>query len=106
MAVQFRGGDAPESDTAVFFNDGHGRFRKVALGMFDTDSTSLGMAKGDVDGDGRDDLVFNSDAYGNAPGLWYRWNGSRFDAEQTDYPHRITYGGTIAAGDLDGDGLA
>jgi hypothetical protein len=106
FAAQFREGEAPESDASAFLNNGNWSFTKHSFGSFDTQSTSLGMAKGDFDLDGLDDVVFNSDAYGAAPGLWYRWNGTRFEERQTDFPHRITYGGTIAAGDLNGDGFA
>lgn len=104
FAVQFREGNSPESDTSAFMNTGGFNFTRRPLGHFNTRSTSLGMAVADIDRDGKDDLVLNSDAYGAAPGLWYRWNGSAFEARQTDFPHTITYGGTIAAGDLDGDG--
>src|SRR5207253_818405 len=56
--------------------------------------------------DGRADLVFNSDGYGSGPGLWYKYSLSTgaFVAQQTDFPHTISYGGAIVAGDLDGDG--
>jgi hypothetical protein len=106
LALQLREGTSPDSDTAAFINQGNWQFTKIALGAFDTQSTSLGMTRGDIDGDGIDDLALNSDAQGLAPGLWYKWNGSEFESRQTDFPHRIAYGGTIASGDLDGDHLA
>lgn len=105
FAAQIREGDPPGSDASAFLNHGGWSFSRHSIGTFDTQSTSLGMTKADIDQDGSDDLIFNSDAHGAAPGLWYRWNGSGFQGQQTSYPHRITYGGTITAGDLDGDGF-
>jgi hypothetical protein len=104
FAVQFREGDHPLSDASAWMNMGNWTFVREDVGMFNTNSTSLGMAKADFNRDGKDDLVFNSDAYGAAPGLWYSWNGTAFVAHQTNYPHEVTYGGSITAGDLDGDG--
>lgn len=107
FAVQFREGEAPESDTAAYLTRGNFEFaRKSVAPDFDTNSTSLGMAATDVDQDGRDDLVFISDGYGKGPGLWYRFDpaSDRWQARQTDFPHLMAYGGAIAAGDLDGDG--
>ncbi|MBI3962795.1 MAG: VCBS repeat-containing protein [Deinococcus sp.] len=107
FAVQFREGETPFSDTSSFMNNGNWSFtrRAVAVG-FDTNSTSLGMAAADIDQNGLDDLVFISDGYGAGPGLWYRWHSqsSGWQAQQGDFPHRMSYGGTITAGDLDGDG--
>jgi hypothetical protein len=107
FAVQFRQGESPASDTSAFFNEGAWSFDRRSLPPgFDTESTSLGMAAADVDRDGSDDLVFNSDCYGACPGLWYRWSAddAAWQPQQTDFPHQIEYGGAIAAGDLDGDG--
>ena len=89
---------------ASFMNNGSWNFTKYELD-FANNSTSLGLAAADVNRDGRDDLVFNSDG-GENGGLWYAWNTSTnlWDAHQRDFSHRITYGGTIAAGDLTGDG--
>lgn len=109
FAVQFREGDSPESDTSAFMNDGAGfHFTRTVLESgFDTNSNSMGMAVADIDRDGRDDLIFLSDGYGAGPGLWYRWDsgGGAWQAQQTSFTHAISYGGTIAAGDLDGDGF-
>jgi hypothetical protein len=107
FAVQFREGESPESDTSAYLARGNFEFARKALGEgFDTNSTSLGMAAEDIDQDGRDDLVFISDAYGAAPGLWYRYDptSDRWQGQQTTFPHLMDYGGAIAAGDLDGDG--
>jgi hypothetical protein len=104
FAVQFREGDHPTSDTSAYLNMGNWTFVRSHLGAFNTASTSMGMAAADIDQDGKDDLIFNSDAYGAAPGLWYKFNGTSWDAQQTSFPHEVSYGGTIAAGDLDGDG--
>jgi len=107
FAVQFREGDAPDSDTSAFLNNGGFAFtRKVLASGFDTNSTSLGMAAADIDQDGKDDLIFLSDGYGSGPGLWYKYSTSTgsWSAQQTGYSHHISYGGTIAAGDLNGDG--
>jgi hypothetical protein len=107
FAVQFREGDAPESDTSSFMNNGSWSFtRRVLASGFDTNSTSMGMTVTDIDRDGLDDLIFNSTGYGAGPGLWYKYSasGNTWSAQQTDYAHNISYGGSIAAGDLNGDG--
>lgn len=99
-----------ERDTLAYFGDGNGNFTTAALEPgFGVHSNSIGMAIADIDQDGTDDIVFNSDGYadsfgGAGSGLWYRWNGAGFAKMQTGFPHQIVYGGTIAAGDLDGDG--
>jgi VCBS repeat protein/FG-GAP repeat protein len=97
------------ADTTAYFGRGDGTFRPVVVEKnFGTHSMSFGMAAADLDRDSRDDLVFNSAAdpsyYKAGRGLWYRWSGHRFQAMQEDFAHAIAYGGTIAAGDLDGDG--
>ncbi len=107
FAVQFREGDRGQSDTSAFLNGGGWSFQRSVLGNgFDTASSSLGMAAADFDQDGGDDLAFITDAGGAAPGLWYRYAGSGqgWQAQQTSFTHRITYGGTVTAGDLNGDG--
>ncbi|MCK6547152.1 VCBS repeat-containing protein [Myxococcota bacterium] len=105
FAVQFREGDRGRSDTSAYLNRGGWSFERSVLGGgFDTASSSLGMAAADLDQDGRDDLALISDAGGAAPGLWYRYVSGGWEARQTGFTHRITYGGTIAAGDLNGDG--
>lgn len=107
FAVQFREGDAPASDTSGFLNQGNFSFvRRVLVSGFDTNSTSLGMAAEDFDQDGKDDLIFISDGYGAGPGLWYKYStsSSSWSAQQTTFTHKMSYGGTIAAGDLNGDG--
>jgi hypothetical protein len=97
FAVQMRNG----GNVAAFHNRGAWTFDRFDLG-FANNSNSLGMVATDVDRDGRDDLVFPSDG-GVGAGLWYRWSGSAWQSRQSDFPHAISYGGTIAAGDLDGD---
>jgi hypothetical protein len=106
FAVQFREGESPESDTSAFLNQGNMTFTRSVVGRFDTNSTSMGMDAADIDGDNRDDLIFISDAYGSAPGLWYKYApaSAAWTAQQTGFSHRISYGGTISAGDLNGDG--
>jgi hypothetical protein len=108
FAVEFRDGVTPSGDTSAFMNEGGWRFtRRVLQAGFYANSTSLGMAVGDIDHDGLDDLVFNSDGLGSGPGLWYKWDPktTAWTPQQTSFGHQITYGGTIAAGDLDGDGF-
>jgi hypothetical protein len=106
FAVQFRDGVPPSSDTAAYLNRGNWIFqRSVLVPGFSTRSTSMGMASGDFDQDGRDELIFNSDGYGSGPGLWYKLDPATggWTAEQSDFSHRINYGGSIVAGDLNGD---
>jgi hypothetical protein len=98
-------------DTSAYFGDGKGGFARTTLEKnFGNHSMSMGIAAADIDNDGRDDLIFNSDGeaahYKAGWALWYKWSNEkkRWRKMQTDFPHRITYGGTIAAGDLDGDG--
>lgn len=96
-------------DTTAFFGNGDGTFVKHRLEKnFGNHSTSMGMAAADIDKDGKDDLIFNSDGdamyYKAGQALWYKWVGKRWKKMQTDFGHRIAYGGTLAAGDLDGDG--
>ncbi|MCK6550484.1 VCBS repeat-containing protein [Myxococcota bacterium] len=108
FAVQFREGLTPYSDTSAFLNAGAWSFTRTILAPdFDTNSTSMGMAVADVDQDGLDDLAFNSDGQRRGPGLWYRYVPATgtWEAQQPEFSHRISYGGTIAAGDLDGDGF-
>lgn len=98
-------------DTSAYFGNGKGKFKKTVLEKnFGNHSMSMGIAAADIDNDGRDDLIFNSDGesqhYKAGDALWYKWTGKRWKGMQKDYGHRITYGGTIAAGDLDGDGYA
>lgn len=103
FAVQMRNGD----DIAAYFNRGAFKFEKSVLQKgFANNSNSLGMAAVDVDRDGAQDLVFISSGGVNA-GLWYRYDRKKksWMAMQRDFPHAITYGGSIAAGDLDGDGF-
>lgn len=103
FAIEIRNGD----DIASFMNRGGWKFTKRVLQAgFGNHSTSLGMKAVDVDRDGLVDLVFNSDGGGSGKGLWYRWSKKALAWEQMqpDFPHAISYGGTIAAGDLDGDG--
>ncbi|MCP5045915.1 MAG: VCBS repeat-containing protein, partial [bacterium] len=107
FAFQINNGDNTQSATASYMNNGNWNFtREVLPGSFHTNSNSLGMEAIDVDLDGPDDLVFISDAYGNAPGLWYRWDTQKkeWTTRQSDFSHNIEYGGALAAGDLDGDG--
>jgi hypothetical protein len=106
FAVQFRAGDTGVADTSAFLNHGGFTFtRSILVPGFNTQATSMGMAAADIDQDGLDDLIFDSDGYGAGPGLWYKYNPSAgtWSAQQTDYPHQITYGGSVSAADLDGD---
>lgn len=96
-------------DTSAYFGRGNGTFKKTILEKnFGNHSMSMGIVATDVDKDGKDDLVFNSNGeaahYKAGEALWYKWTGRRWKGMQKDFSHRITYGGTIAAGDLDGDG--
>lgn len=102
FVVQVRNG----IDNTVYFGDGSGNFTpKVIEPGFACASTSLGLAVADFDRDGKDDIITNSDGYrGTAAALWYRWAGTAFEGKQRGYPHRMAYGGTTVAGDLDGDG--
>ncbi len=105
FAVQFRDGSAPASDTSAFLNQGNWQFdRSVVQAGFDTQNNSLGMDVADIDQDGRDDLVFINTGANTGPGLWYRLSGASWQAQQTGFRHEISYGGALAAGDLDGDG--
>ncbi len=97
------------ADTTAYLGRGDGNFDPVVIEHnFGTHSNSNGMAVADMDRDGTDDVVFNTDGaadyYQAGFGLWYSWAGAGFVPRQTDFRHFITYGGTIAAGDLDGDG--
>lgn len=99
-----------DQDTRAYLGDGNGNFtaRSIDPG-FGVHSNSVGMAIVDIDRDGTNDLVFNSDGYadsfnGAGSGLWYKWNGDGWDRRQDDFSHQIVYGGTLAAGDLTGDG--
>ncbi len=106
FAVQFRDGDAPGSDTSAFLNQGDFSFTRVVVQPgFDTQNNSLGMDSADIDQDGRDDLIFINTGYNTANGLWYKLTDGRWQAQQPNFPHEISYGGTIALGDLDGDGF-
>jgi hypothetical protein len=105
FAVQIKNG----IDTTAYFGKGDGTFKPVVLEKnFGTHSTSFGMAAADVDRDGKDDLIFASDGYADyhkaGKGLWYKWTRDKFQPKQTDFSHAMAYGGTLAAGDLDGDG--
>ncbi|MEV7729322.1 FG-GAP-like repeat-containing protein [Streptomyces sp. NPDC087917] len=69
---------------------------------------SYGLAAGDVDGDGRDDVVTQFRALGNVPmfGVFSGVNG-KLDGSATWWPESAYQGGTDAAvGDLDKDGKA
>lgn len=103
FAVQMRNGD----DIAAYINDGGFDFDKVVLQKtFGNNSNSLGMVAIDVDRDGRDELVFSSDG-GVGGALWYKCDPKckTWTPMQKDFSHQITYGGTLAGGDLDGDGF-
>lgn len=101
-AVEFRNG----SDTTAFLNRGSWSFETSTIKLgFGVQSSGLGFAAGDVDKDGRADLVFLSDGYGTGPGLWYNYVNGAWQAHQTDFVHGISYGGSIALGDIDGDGF-
>lgn len=107
FAVQFRDGGSPQADNSAFMNEGNWSFtRRIIAAGFNAHSTSMGMEVADVDQDGLDDLIFNSDGYDSSRGLWYKWTPatSSWEAQQSNFSHRITYGGTLSAGDLDGDG--
>lgn len=96
-------------DTSAYFGRGDGTFKRTILEKnFGNHSTSMGLAAADVDRDGKDDLIFNSSGeaehYKAGEALWYRWTGKRWRGMQKDFSHRMSYGGTIAAGDLTGDG--
>lgn len=103
LAAQVRNGN----DITTWLNRGGFDLAPVVVEKgFGNNSTSLGLVATDVDRDGRDDLVFLSDGGGTGTGLWYRFDParSRWEPRQKGYSHAITYGGAIAAGDLDGDG--
>jgi hypothetical protein len=103
FAIEMRNG----SDIAAFLNNGHFNFAKrIVKNGFGNNSNSLGMVAVDVDRNGSHDLVFNSDGAGTGPALWYSWSNAqnKWLPMQTNFSHVITYGGTLAAGDLNGDG--
>ncbi len=99
FAVTMRNG----GNVAAYFNRGSGVFERRALD-FASSSFGFGIVATDVDRNGRDDLVFNGDG-GVGAGLWYHWDiaTNAWVAHQRNFLHQISYGGTIAAGDLDGD---
>ncbi|MEV8532885.1 FG-GAP repeat protein [Streptomyces sp. NPDC051211] len=76
-----------------------------------TDATTFGLhglAAGDVDGDGRDDVVFQYTALGGAPMFGVSHGGKgKLDESATWWPGGPYQGGSDAAvGDLDKDGKA
>ncbi|MCU0866613.1 MAG: VCBS repeat-containing protein [Planctomycetes bacterium] len=89
---------------------GHSLLRNNGAGVFSDASTTLpnndhlGRASVlvDVDGDGDRDYVFADD---QGPQLYWNDRGTLFDAAGPDLPLRTTVTESIAAGDLDGDGL-
>jgi hypothetical protein len=105
IAVQFRFGDGDSGSTASFLNQGGWRFSKhlVAPGL----RNAFGMEAADVDQDGRADLIFSHAGDPTRGGLWYRLNATtdRWESRQDEFTHDIAYGGTLAAGDLTGDGF-
>jgi VCBS repeat protein/FG-GAP repeat protein len=103
IVVEFRNGD----DTTALLNRGGWSFEVSTLAAgFGVHSTGLGLAAGDVNRDGRADVVFLSDG-GGSTGLWYSYDPAArvWAPHQTDFAHAISYGGAIALGDVDGDGF-
>lgn len=103
-----RGGEAAtRAGIAVLRGDGSGRFEERAF--LPADGQALALAAGDVDGDGRADLVLaRADASGTAPTLRaFRSLGAFLFAE----PRETLLGpsgaaSSLAAADLDADGRA
>lgn len=98
----------------VFFNDGSGNFRsRVVWGSTNEDYSSSGMSLGDVNRDGRPDLIFsNGDGFGPTPDPGPKpWHGVQW-LENTGGGsfrfHRIgdlggAYAPMVADVDADGD---
>jgi hypothetical protein len=98
-----------ETDVAILKGDGAGRFADVA--SFHVDRQALALSAGDIDGDGRPDLILGASSFpfGDRPELrTYRNRGgfvfgapvvTSIDAVQVNI-------GTVVAGDIDGDGRA
>lgn len=106
--VQAVNGSSPQGDTSGWLNGGGWSFtQKVIAPHFNQSNGTLGLAVGDIDHDGVDDVIFASDGgTGAGPGLWYHYDipSGMWQARQTSFAHHINYGGSISLIDINGDG--
>ncbi|MEM7205738.1 MAG: VCBS repeat-containing protein [Planctomycetota bacterium] len=87
----------------LYLNDGGGTFVDASAARMPADSdTSLGVAAGDVDGDGDPDLLFANTAQDR---LYENTGGGFFvDVTATRLPVDPVWSYAVAVGDVDGDG--
>lgn len=102
--------DEPHDSVTILFGDGHGHFQPAAQSPIVAGPAPFMVAVADVNGDGRPDiLVANYSGHitdiANDGLTWLRNDGHRVFAKM---PMRIAGRGVwrVAAGDLNGDGIA
>jgi type VII secretion-associated serine protease mycosin len=79
----------------------------AAPSMYDAGELPSDVELGDVDGDGRNDVVVTNDGWAAVHVLTQRVDGTLNPAVAVPVPYGQSFGGmTVAVGDLDGDGVA
>ena len=102
VTAGWRTGAADPCPNRVWLNDGKGNFRDSGQTLDQGERHAHGIALGDVDGDGRPDIVLALTTPGNAGRIYLNQGKGRFRDSGQTVGHQWAH--SVALGDLSGDG--
>lgn len=89
---------------SVYYRDGQTWRRKRVLKTIEPVTLSQGIAVGDLDGDGLDDIVYADDARGRLRVFFQRKDGEFEEVETSLEPSLVNHTTAVRVADVDGDG--